>query len=408
MTESSPNRRAPRIERLKVRNFRALKDVKIADLTPLTVLIGPNGSGKSTVLDVFAFLAECFESSLRKAWYRRGGAGELKTRGANGPAVVEIKYREQPETPLITYHLEVDEDDGTPFVAHEWLWWRLGRDGRPFRFLENRKGACRAIGGERPDPGDDRKPFDLNSPDMLAVNVLGQFREHARAAALRDFIAGWRLSDLSVDSMRAQPRAGPQRRLNETGSNLANVVQHLKEREPERLKRIVRLLNQRTPRLEEIRVETTPDGRALLQVKDSPFERPIPARFASDGTLKMLAYLVLLRDPKGPPFIGIEEPENSMHPRLLYELAEEYRAAGGRSQLLVATHSPLFLNVLRPEEVRVLWRDEHGHTQVERTADLRGVRAFMDNGALLGQLWTEGQFGVGDPLTRSGAPRQAP
>lgn len=408
MTESLPSRSAPRIERLKVRNFRALRDVEIADLTPLTALIGPNGSGKSTLLDVFAFLAECFEDGLGKAWNRRGGARELATRGVEGPVVVEIKYREQPETPLITYRLEVDEDDGTPFVAHEWLWWRPGRDGRPFRFLENRKGACRAIGGERPAPGDDRKPFDLNSPDMLAVNVLGQFREHARAAALRDFIAGWRLSDLSVDSMRAQPRAGPQRRLNETGSNLANVVQHLKEREPERLKRIVRLLNQRTPRLEEIRIETTPDGRLLLQVKDSPFERPIPARFASGGTLKMLAYLASLRDPQGPPFIGVEEPENSVHPKLLYELAEEYRAAGGRSQLLVATHSSLFLNALRPEEARVLWRDECGHTQVERTADLRGVQTFMDNGALLGQLWTEGQFGVGGPLTRRGAPAPAP
>lgn len=408
MTENSSNRPTPRIERLKVRNFRALKDVEIADLTPLTVLIGPNGSGKSTVLDVFAFLAECFGDGLRKAWNRRGGARELKTRGADGPAVVEIEYREQPETPLITYHLEVDENDGTPFVAHEWLWWRLGRDGRPFRFLENRKGVCRAIGGERPHSRDDRKPFDLNSPDMLAVNVLGQFREHARAAALRDFIAGWRLSDLSADSMRAQPRAGPQEHLNRMGSNLANVIQHLKERDPERLKRTIQLLSQRTPRLEDVRAETTPDGRLLLQVKDSPFERPIPARFASDGTLKMLAYPVLLHDRKGPPFIGIEEPENSVHPKLLYELAEEYRAASEWAQLLVATHSPLFLDALRPEEARVLWRDECGHTQVERTADLRGVQAFMDNGALLGQLWTEGQFGAGDPLTRSGAPAPAP
>ena len=404
MTENSSNRSTPRIERLKVRNFRALKDVEIADLTPLTVLIGPNGSGKSTVLDVFAFLAECFEDGLGKAWNRRGRASELKTRGADGPIVVEIEYRERPETPLITYRLEVDENDGTPFVAHEWLRWRPGRDGRPFRFLENRKGACRAIGGERPDSRDDRKPFDLNSPDMLAVNVLGQFREHARAAALRDFIAGWRLSDLSADSMRAQPRAGPQEHLNRTGSNLANVVQHLKERDPKRLRRTIQLLSQRTPRLEDVRAETTPGGRLLLQFKDSPFERPIPARFASDGALKMLAYPVLLRDPKGPPFIGIEEPENSVHPKLLYELAEEYRAAGEWAQLLVATHSPLFLDALRPEEARILWRDECGHTQVERTADLRGVPEFMDNGALLGQLWTEGQFHVGDPLTRRGAP----
>ena len=61
-----------RMQSLKVQNFRALRDVELKSLTPLTVLLGPNGSGKSTVFDVFAFLAECFEFGLRRAWDRRG------------------------------------------------------------------------------------------------------------------------------------------------------------------------------------------------------------------------------------------------------------------------------------------------------------------------------------------------
>jgi predicted ATPase len=128
------------------------------------------------------------------------------------------------------------------------------------------------------------------------------------------------------------------------------------------------------------------------------------ARFASDGTLKMLAYLVMLYDPSPPPFIGIEEPENFLHPRLLPERAEECRAATAATQLLVTTHSPFFLNALRPQEVRVLWRDEQGYTQTRRAEDLPGVREFTEQGALLGHLWMEGQLGVGDPLVNQGAP----
>ena len=105
-----------RIEYLRVQNFRALQDVELKAVTPLTVLLGPNGSGKSTVFDVFAFLAECFESGLRRAWDRRGRARELKTRGSEGPVTIEIKYREKPRTPLITYHLAVDEPAGRPVV----------------------------------------------------------------------------------------------------------------------------------------------------------------------------------------------------------------------------------------------------------------------------------------------------
>jgi predicted ATPase len=147
-----------------------------------------------------------------------------------------------------------------------------------------------------------------------------------------------------------------------------------------------------------------PDGRLLLQIKDAPFSHPVLARFASDGTLKMLAYLLLLHDPAPPPFIGIEEPENYLHPRLLPELAEECRTAVNSTQLLVTTHSPFFLNVLRANEVRVLWRDDHGYTQVQRASDLPGIPQFMEQGALLGHLWMEGQLGIGDPLTNQGAP----
>jgi predicted ATPase len=154
--------------------------------------------------------------------------------------------------------------------------------------------------------------------------------------------------------------------------------------------------------------ESMPDGRLLLQIKDAPFSHPVLARFASDGTLKMLAYLVVLHDPAPPPFIGIEEPENFLHPRLLPELAEECRVTSARTQLLVTTHSPFFLNAMRPEEVRVLWRDDQGYTQARCVAELEGVREFVDSGALLGQLWMEGQLGVGDPLVNSGAPVRRP
>src|SRR5271166_3989284 len=85
-------RKPARINYLRVENFRALRKIELKNITPLTVLLGPNGSGKSTLFDVFAFLSECFNSGLRRAWDRRGRAKELKTRGAVGPLVIEIKY----------------------------------------------------------------------------------------------------------------------------------------------------------------------------------------------------------------------------------------------------------------------------------------------------------------------------
>lgn len=393
----------PRIEHLKVQNFRALRDVEFKDLTPLTVLLGPNGSGKSTVFDVFAFLSECFESGLRRAWDKRGRAKELRSRGSDGPVSIEIKYRE-PGYPLITYHLAVDENAKGPVVVEEWLRWKRGAHGQPFRFLDYKNGQGKAISGELPDKQDQRVDVPLKSADLLAVNALGQFEQHPRVAALRDFITGWHVSYLSADSARGQPEAGPQERLSRSGDNLANVIQYLGEQHPAGLEHVFDVLRQRVPRVERVLAETMADGRLLLQIKDAPFAHPVLAKFASDGTLKMLAYLVMLHDPSPPPFIGIEEPENFLHPRLLPELAEECRAAIARTQLLATTHSPFFLNALRPEEVRVLWRDDLGFTQTQRVSDIEGVPEFVGEGALLGHLWMEGHLGVGDPLVNQGAP----
>lgn len=395
----------PRIEMLEVRNFRALANVKIQGITPLTVLLGPNGSGKSTVFDVFAFLSECFQSGLRSAWDKRGRAQELRTRGSQGPIVIEIKYRERPirlknrpKSPRITYHLEVGDEKGRPVVEKEWLGWNRKGRGSPFRFMEYERGKGKVASGEEPDEKAERIEASLSSSDTLAVNALGQLAGNPRVVALRNFVMGWHMSYLSAESARSQPEAGPQDQLSTTGDNLANVIQHLSEEHPDRLEKIFARLRRRVPRIEKVTAEAMADGRLLLQIKDAPFEQPILARFASDGTLKMLAYLVLLHDPAPPPFIGIEEPENFLHPRLLYELAEECRAATAGTQILVTTHSPFFLDALRPEEVRVLWRDEKGHTQCKPLSKDEKIVAFMDEGALLGNLWTEGHFGVGDPL----------
>jgi len=395
----------PRIEYLKVENYRALHNLELKKITPLTVFLGPNGSGKSTIFDVFAFLSECFTESLRKAWDRRGRFRELRTRDSEGCIIIELKYKETSKSPLITYHLAIDEENNRPFIAEEWLQWRRGQYGKPFRFLDFKKGEGQVISGESPDEEGERITEQLASPELLAVNTLGQFAKHPRVSALRGFITGWYLSYLTADHTRSLPEAGAQERLSATGDNLPNVIQYLKEQHPHRLEEILKTLSARIPRLEKVEALVMQDGRLLLEIKDAPFSHPILAKYASDGTLKLLAYLTVLFDPNPPQLVGIEEPENHLHPQLLPQLAEECRSASANTQLMVTTHSPFFVDSLRPEELWVLYRDEKGFTQAKRTADMQGVKQFMEHGALLGSLWMEDYFDVGNPLKNAGAPQ---
>ena len=388
----------PRIESLHVRNYRALRDVALRDLEPLTVFLGPNGSGKSTLFDVFGFLSEALHGGLRTAWDKRGRLRELRSREADGPISFELKYREKPDDPIITYYLEIDEVGGRPIVRKETLKWRRGSTGKPFYFLDFAEGKGQVISGELPEESDARRDASLSSSELLAVSTLGQLAENPRVVALRQFIEGWYLSYLSSTDARGVPDAGPMERLSQTGDNLSNVVQYLSESHPDQLRQILVTLSRRVPRLEQVTAEPLPDGRLLLRIKDAPFSEPFLARFASDGTLKMLAYLILLYDPSPLPLLGIEEPENYLHPRLLYGLAEECRKVAVESQVFVSTHSPFFVDAIKPRELWALERGGDGYTTATRASEMRGVQAFIDEGAQLGALWMEGYLTAGDPL----------
>lgn len=397
----------PRIEYLQVKNYRALKNLELKKITPLTVFLGPNGSGKSTIFDVFAFLSDCFSVGLRQAWDKRGRFKELRTRGQQEPIVIELKYRQKPYSGggrqkdsgqrLLTYHIAINEDQKGPYIAEEWLQWKriyATKGLTPFfEFLKFKEGVGQVSSGKFygnfPDESDVRSEEKLASREMLAVNALGQFAKHLYVSGLRDFIKSWYLSYLTADNTRTTPEAGPQEHLSTTGNNLANVIQYLKEQHPERLKRILQILSERIPNLESVESDLMPDGRLLLQIKDAPFKKPIQAKFASDGTLKMLAYLTILHDPSPAQLVGIEEPENHLYPHLLPELAEECRIAASQTQLMVTTHSPFFVNGLYPDEVRIIHRDNNGYTQTKRAIDIKGVKEHIEQGSQLGYLWMQ-------------------
>lgn len=386
-----------RVERLSVQNYRVLRDVTFKDLTPLTVLCGANGSGKSTVFDVFAFLNQSFTESLRSAWDSRNRIDSIRSCGQTGPISFELKYRApdyENKNRLVTYKLSVGQNGTLPVVESEELTWSTSPgSGRPRQILAFERGRGRVYDENTLEYSEE----ELSSPDLLAVSALGQFRTHPRVKALRGFVQGWYLSYVSTDKTRTTPNAGPEPRLSQSGDNLANVIQYLQEEHPANLKRIFDLLSSRVPQLESVLPLRLDDGRLLLRLKDIPFAEPVLSRFASDGTLKLLAYLTVLHDPEPPAVIGIEEPENQLHPKLLPILAEEIREVSADVQVLVTTHSPDFLTTVKPRELWTVSRASDGFARVRRADEFDHVNAMIESGANLGDLWSEGFLAQADP-----------
>ena len=384
------------IETLELRNYRLFRQATLSHLPRLAVVVGANGAGKSTLFDVFSFLKQALAQNVAQAVARRGGFRELVSRGEDGPIGITIKFREEGGR-LATYVLEIAQDEGgRPVVQREVLRFRRGQSGRPWHFVDYSRGRGTAITNEALYGTEgveaEREERVLDDPTVLAIKGLGQFKEFRVVAQFRSLIENWQVSDFHISEARSSAEAGYAEHLSSRGENVAQVAQFLYEHHPAEFKQVLEAMRQRVPGISGVEAKPTEDGRLVLRFADGSFKDPFIARYVSDGTIKMFAYLVLLYDPKPHPLLAVEEPENQLYPELLHELIEEFRSYARRGgQVFVSTHSPDFLNGAQLDEIYWLVKRD-GFTTVQRAGESEQLRALVEAGDQPGALWRQGLF----------------
>lgn len=390
-----------KIESIRLKNFKAFKDVHLKEIPPFLVVVGANGSGKSTLFDVFGFLHDCLRNNVRQALDKRGRFAEVLSRGCDpkeDTILIELQYRMKiiGVKRLVTYSIEIAERNGIPVVLRELLRYKRGPSGKPYHFLDFSNGEGYAITNEeefnKPDEVLDRETQKV-APDTLAIKGLGQFERFKAANAFRGLIENWHVSDFHINAARGRKDAsGEIEHLSETGDNLPLVARYLHEQHPELFAQILENMARRVPGICTVEPKLMDDGYLTLKFQDGSFKTPFLDRYVSDGTIKMFAYLVLLNDPKPHPLLCVEEPENQLYPHLMAELAEEFRSyAQNGGQVFVSTHSPDFLNALELNEVCWLVKKQ-GFTQIHRAKDNAQIAAYVAEGDQLGYLWKQDFF----------------
>lgn len=400
------------LEGIRIENYRALRDVSLGQLSSasgealprLMAIIGANGAGKSTLLDALGFLGDCLADGVEAACDKphRGGFERLRTKGVEAPIKFEVRYRQTEKSRPISYSLHVGMDrHGRVQVESETL--RQSRKGqlnrgRLYAFLDLKSGRGRVWKGESTEEAEGIERVDVRMSDrqVLGISTLGTLADHPRIAAFREFLSGWYLSYFVPQLARTQPMSGAEPHLDRTGENLAKYLRFIARERPAAFKTMLTRVASKIPGIRSIRSIPAPDKRLLLEFVSDGFSEPFYQEDMSDGTLKMLAYMLLMEDPDPPPLIGIEEPENGLHHRLLATLANEFKAFASRSrgpQVLITTHSPYFVDALTPHEVWVLEKGGDGFSTLRRAADVPGVSALHQEGLPMGSLWFSQHFG---------------
>lgn len=365
------------ITRAWAKNYRSISESRI-ELDPLTVLVGPNASGKSNWLDVLRFIKDALRFDLEVAVSQRQGMEAIcyssshtkhKQPHIGVGITANVRNRHTPQGHVsIQYGFTLTPTQGSAYrVRQESAVISDGDDDLPlsgFRLQDDE-----VVFSEHPDvldfwetllldEGGDftitdlalptlvrrirrRYPFERDRDDYLSSLVRDGFWQ------LHQNLLNARFYHIFPNTIKGPQRPGSTYLLEEDAGNLASIIREIERESPRTMVRIREALSLLVPGVSDLEVSPV-GGYLVIRLKhgSGPGANWFDLSQESDGTVRLLALLVALNQRRPLALIGIEEPELTVHPGSLAVLADLINEAALRSQVIVTTHSPDFVDCI--------------------------------------------------------------
>ena len=374
------------LEQIHIKNFLSLRNVTLP-LKPLTILVGPNASGKSNVLNALYSLKSMMtdeklpQVELIQSYLWAGKVNHITFQ-------LQTKVKEVPAI----YELEFKADVNNPFVAEE-----LSVKGVKVISIEDGKGEVQ---------DENRKNKTTYTSNKLALKSAGDYGNKPITNVVTKFIEGWEFYDFQPEFIRnrlatfsdvkKELRESP--KLDTYGFRLAEVLSDWHGNAPEDFRNVSESL----AACMNISIDHRPiNGSSQLCLLEG-YENPIPLEGASDGTLRLIAYNTLLNQPELPPLIAIEEPERSLHPGALKDIAYILERIADRTQVIITTHSAQLLDTFNSESLSDFLGVSLLHNRPGYGTEVINVEEFRDDPNRKGLDGWIADFGVGSAIFDSG------
>jgi predicted ATPase len=364
---------APELDYITIKGFRSIASVEKLALGPINVLVGPNGSGKSNFIGVFSFLHTIREGRLQDYVRKAGGAEQVLHFGSKVTSEIGIHISFINEKNQYSISLKPTDDDSLYAADEQVYFWDKGKYPKPYEdYLHPREGGREA-----------------GISDPKAGRIAGWVR-------LR--LGKWRLyhvHDTSDSSfMRKTAQINDNAFLRPDGSNLSAFLYLLQQKYSDAYDLIRRSVQRVAPFFDDFALRPDPLKEEAIRLawKHKESDQYFGSSSLSDGTLRFIALATLFLQPEQfrPSVILVDEPELGLHPYAITLLASLIRMASEKTQVIVSTQSPLFLDHFQPEDVMVTDRVSGG-TQFTRL-DSQKLSSWLEDYSL-GQLWEKNEFG---------------
>lgn len=378
------------ITKIEIENFKSIEKATV-ELGKFNVLIGPNNSGKSNFLEAI-MLSQKLASicDLREIFKERRPFKNYLWRDSK-----HIKLSlEMKENASVRYDVILQKDgNGNPFFDTEQI--------------SAHEGSRRLLSTFRSSPGHIRQndpniyfsEITLEQSTFILIGERG--KRHSTLLKLKDAFNSFRVYRFMPNKFHEVSKivTGVQPpEFSEDGLGLPSILMYYRTQDSDRFEEIEKTLNEHFPFIKRINLTPTEmrndEGQTLTGTRITfrdRFDKIFESNQISDGVMLLLAFITVCKSNPPPALIAIEEPENGIHPsnlELAIKFMREMVDKNENTQVILTTHSPYLLDLVKPEEVFIFNRDGDGPTEIFKMTDVPNIenklRAFM-----LGEFWTD-------------------
>lgn len=358
------------IEQVIIENFRSIRYCKLM-LGRLNILIGPNGVGKSNFISFFELVNAIYKQHFGAYSMEQGGIDNLL-------------YFGRKNSEFIKGLLDFSNTDA--------FFFKLKANQANKGFIEYTGNYFNARNVDEKNYED----WDKNVWDKAVEESEKQSGKYERANYIEKYLDSFKVyhfHDTSKTSaMKRMCNISDNTYLREDGSNLAAFLYYLSEKHPKEFKKIegtIRSIAQYFDKFD-LKPDRSNERTIQLEWKEKNSDMYLNGHNFSDGTIRFIALATLLMQPVPPEVILIDEPELGLHPAAINKLAALVRVASHKSQIIVSTQSPNFVDCFEPSDLITVDREDA--QSVFMRLEEEKLKDWLDDYSL-GDLWEKNVIG---------------
>jgi predicted ATPase len=403
------------IAKITLENFFSFRHPTTIELNPdINIFLGINGSGKSNFLKAIRLLHESIIGNGLEKVFLKEWSGFDSVANFNGEEKEYIKlsfeFNKDALQDIIQqegyqfhnnpiYEISILKSGITGYYLKEKLYSEnMNPDGDDFIYMDmnNARGVISTreqgkVGFQQYPQENKQLHFKQTEPVLRQISDPDRFYPLFTLKKALEELSSYYYFDMTQNSPIRQPSGyGTETKLLPDGQNLVTLLNNIKNEQSFHYDKIEEAVRKINPNFKDINFAFL-GSKSYLVLREEHLARSVSIEHVSDGTLRYLLLLSILYNPKRGSLVCIDEPETGLHPDMINTVADAIKHASKKTQLIIATHSPLLLNSFDLEDILVFEKNTRNETEVtgKNPDDFDGwIEDF-----LVGQAWLQGLIG---------------